>query len=249
MGESYDITDYINFGRDNVIVVRADATQYEGWFYEGAGIYRHAWLLKHHNLHIEKDGVFVYSNSKGSNATVSVETSVENKNFSNSACTLQAYITDRGGKKIVQAKEQSLNIPVNGSAMVKQELLVPSARLWSPEDPYLYRVVTLVKQNGVLVDSTQQRFGIRTVEIKPNGLFLNGKPIKIQGVNNHQDHAGVGSALPDYLQYYRIRLLKNMGANAYRTSHNAPTPELLDACDSLGMLVMDEQRLLNSSPE
>src|SRR4029453_13747596 len=93
------------------------------------------------------------------------------------------------------------------------------------------------------------RFGIRTIEIKPNGVFLNGKYVKIFGTNNHQDHAGVGSALPDYLQYYRIRLLKDMGVNAYRTSHNAPTPELLDACDSLGMLVMDETRSLNSSAE
>jgi beta-galactosidase len=246
IGESYDITDYINFDRDNVVVVRADATQYEGWFYEGAGIYRHVWLQKTNNLHIEKDGVFVYS---GSNGDVSVETTVENKNFVPANCTVSAYITDRDGKKLVQSKEQTLALPVNGKAAIKHTLMVAGPRTWSLEDPYLYRVVTLVKQNGIVVDSLQQRFGIRTVEIKPNGVFLNGKPIKLKGVNNHQDHAGVGSALPDYLQYSRIRLLKNMGVNAYRSSHNAPTPELLDACDSLGMLVMDEQRLLNSSPE
>lgn len=94
------------------------------------------------------------------------------------------------------------------------------------------------------------RSGIRTISIDPvNGLLVNGNPIKIQGTNNRQDHAGFGAALPDYLQYYRIRLLKNMGSNAYRDSHHAPTPELLDACDNLGMLVMDEQRFLNSSLE
>src|SRR5947209_18683915 len=92
-------------------------------------------------------------------------------------------------------------------------------------------------------------FGIRTVSITKDGLFLNGKYVKVHGTNNHQDHAGVGSAMPDYLQYYRVRLLKAMGVNACRTSHNPPTPEFLDACDSLGMLVLDEQRLLNSSPE
>jgi beta-galactosidase len=127
--------------------------------------------------------------------------------------------------------------------------MVANPHLWSLEDPYLYRVTVNVRSSGKIIHSIVQRFGIRTVEIKPNGVFLNGKYVQIKGTNNHQDHAGVGSALPDYLQYYRIGLLKEMGSNAYRTSHNAPTPELLDACDSLGMLVLDEQRLLNSSPE
>ena len=85
--------------------------------------------------------------------------------------------------------------------------------------------------------------GISTIDIKPNGVFVNGKHVKILGTNNHQDHAGVGSAMPDYLQYYRIGLLKNMGSNAYRASHHAPTPELIEACDSLGMLLLDEPRL------
>src|SRR4029077_4905879 len=114
----------------------------------------------------------------------------------------------------------------------------------------LYRVVSVIRSNGRVVDSVKQRFGMRTLRFDAaQGFFLNGAHVKILGTDNHQDHAGLGSALPDYLQYYRIRLLKDMGANAYRTSHNAPTPELLDACDSLGMLVLDENRLLNSSPE
>ncbi len=130
------------------------------------------------------------------------------------------------------------------------DLNVKNPTLWSLENPYLYRAVVLVRSAGRIVDSQTVRFGIRTVTIdKDKGLFLNGKPIKLQGVCCHQDHAGVGSALPDYLQYYRIQLLKEMGVNAYRTSHNPPTPELLDACDSLGMLVLDETRLLNSGAE
>ncbi len=249
VGAAYDITDYVNFGKDNVVVVRADASQYEGWFYEGAGIYRHVWLNKSNNLHVEQNGVFVYTNINGSNATVNVETSIRNQHLSSSNCVVYTYITDRSGKKLVQTKEQPLSIAINGSITSKHTAVIPGARLWSLEDPYLYRVVSVIKQNGKIIDSVKQRFGIRSIDIKPNGVFLNGRHIKLQGVNCHQDHAGVGSALPDYLQYYRIRLLKNMGVNAYRTSHNAPTPELLDACDSLGMLVMDEQRLLNSSPE
>ncbi|HSC40131.1 MAG TPA: glycosyl hydrolase 53 family protein, partial [Chitinophagaceae bacterium] len=117
------------------------------------------------------------------------------------------------------------------------------------ETPYLYRVVPTISSGNNITDRETIRFGIRTIRIDSSGLYVNGRYTKLKGVNCHQDHAGLGSALPDYLQYYRIHLLKEMGVNAYRTSHNAPTPELLDACDSLGMLVLDENRLLNSSPE
>lgn len=249
VGASYDITDYLNYDKENVLVVRVDAKQYEGWFYEGAGIYRHVWLNQYNNLHIADEGVFVYSKVQGNKATVTFETSLENQNLSSSKGTVVSYITDRNGKKISQSKEQVISLGVNGATVVKQNLSVTTPHLWSLDDPYLYRIVSLVKQNGKIIDSVNQRFGIRTIAIKPNGVFLNGQHIKIQGTNNHQDHAGVGTAMPDYLQYYRVHLLKELGCNAMRTSHNAPTPELLDACDSLGMLVLDENRLLNSSPE
>ena len=249
IGANYDITDYINYNRDNVLVVRVNATQYEGWFYEGAGIYRHVWLNQSNNLHIADDGVFVTSQVKGSTATVTIQTAVRNKYLAAANCSVYAYLTDRNGKKLAQTTEQPLSLAVNEEKTAKQNLTLAAIRPWSLEDPYLYRVVSIIKQNGKVIDSVKHRFGIRTIAIKPNGVFLNGKYIKIKGTNNHQDHAGLGSALPDYLHYYRIRLLKDLGSNAYRTSHNAPAPELLDACDSLGMLVMDEQRLLNSSPE
>ncbi len=258
IGVAYDITDYLNYDKENVLVARVDATQYEGWFYEGAGIYRHVWLNQFNNLHIANDGVFSYSAVSGNKATVSVETIVENKNFSSSKGSVLTYITDPNGKKIAQSTEQPISLNLNGTTTVKQNLLVTNPHLWSLDDPYLYRVVSIIKQDarpddpvgrGKTVDSINQRFGIRTIEIKSNGVFLNGTHLKIKGTNNHQDHAGVGSALPDYLQYYRMRLLKDLGCNAIRTSHNPPTPQLLDACDSLGMLVLDENRLLNSSPE
>ena len=249
VGVGYDISDYINFDRDNVIVVRADATQYEGWFYEGAGIYRHVWLNQYNNIHIVNDGVFAYSTIQGNKATVTVETAVENLGPSSSACSITAYLTERNGKVVAGTKEQPLTVNINENKTAKQTLTLTSPKLWSVDDPYLYRVVVEVRSGGKVIDNKILRFGIRTIDIKANGVFVNGKYIKLYGVNCHQDHAGVGSALPDYLQYYRIHLLKNLGVNAYRTSHNAPTPELLDACDSLGMLVMDEQRLLNSSPE
>ncbi len=250
IGASYDITDYVRFDHDNVLVVRVDATQYEGWFYEGAGIYRHVWLNQYNNLHISDGGLFVYADVQNKNASVSIETTVENQNLSAANCTVYSYITDRDGKQIAQTKEQPLSLALNGRGTVKQKITVTNPTLWSLEDPYLYRIVSVVKSGNKIVDVVKHNFGIRTLRFDATeGFFLNGIHVKIHGTNNHQDHAGVGSALPDYLQYYRIRLLKNMGVNAYRTSHNPPTPELLDACDSLGMLVLDENRLLNSSSE
>jgi beta-galactosidase len=245
----YDVTDFINFDKPNVIVVRADATQYEGWFYEGAGIYRHVWLNTYSNTHIATDGVFAYASINNNKARLSVETSVINESGSSSAYTVHTILTDRNGKKLGMTSSKNIILSPHEERMVKQEINLTAPRLWSIEDPYLYRVIVEVIDNGRIIDSKTMRFGFRTIEVKPDGLFLNGKHLKLLGTNNHQDHAGVGSALPDYLHYYRISLLKNLGSNAYRSSHNAPSTELLDACDSLGMLVMSEQRLLNSGEE
>lgn len=250
VGNSYDVSDYVNFESDNVIVIRVDATQYEGWFYEGAGIYRHVWLNVTDKVFIPSDGVFVHSKVNGKNATVTIETEVENKNLQSSNAIVYSIITDRNGKQLGKTSEQKVALSVNEKTTIKQNLNLNNVTLWSLENPYLYKVVSVVKQNNQIVHQTKTRFGIKTVTFDAKkGFFLNGKHLKIQGTNNHQDHAGIGSAIPDFMQYYRIKLLKEMGSNAYRASHNAPTPELLEACDSLGMLVVDEQRLLNSSPE
>jgi beta-galactosidase len=249
VGNSYDITDFINYDHDNVIVVRVDATQYEGWFYEGAGIYRHVWLNEFDNVHIAHDGVFAHSDVENNNATVSVETTVLNQNLTASNCTVTSYLTNRNGAIIAKISSQNISLNVNEEKTIKQKIAVQNPILWSLEKPYLYRVVSVIEMNRKVVDSQKIRFGIRTINISAQGLFINGKYTKVHGTNNHQDHAGVGSALPDYLHDYRVGLLKEMGVNACRTSHNAPTPEFLDACDSLGMLVLDEQRLLNSSNE
>jgi beta-galactosidase len=250
-GAAYDITDFVRFNASNTVVVRVDASQYEGWFYEGAGIYRHAWLDLYSNLHIaDEGGVFVHTTTDGDQSKVAVETRVINEESHAADVTVAAYITDRDGNRVAQAAEQTLALAMGADGAVVQSMTATHAQLWSLDNPYLYRATVLVRSGGKTIDSTTVRFGIRTITIdKDKGLFVNGQPVKVQGVCCHQDHAGVGSALPDYLQYYRIRLLKEMGVNGYRTSHNPPTPELLDACDSLGMLVLDETRLLNSGVE
>jgi beta-galactosidase len=242
LGNSYDVSDYINFEGDNLIVVRVDATQSEGWFYEGAGIYRHVWLNITDKLFIPDGGLYVHSDVKGKNAIVNIETTVQNNNLKTSNGSVCSYITDRNGKILAKTVEQKVNLGINKDFTVKQKLNLNNVNLWSLENPYLYKVTSVLKLGNQIVHQTKSRFGIKTVKFDAKeGFFLNGKHIKIQGTNNHQDHAGIGSALPDYLQYYRIKLLKEMGSNAYRTSHHAPTSELLEACDSLGMLVLDEQ--------
>ncbi|MGH9401726.1 MAG: beta-galactosidase GalA [Terriglobia bacterium] len=246
----YDITDHANYGGKNVLVVRVDATEYEGWFYEGAGIYRHVWLVKTNPVHVPQWGTFVTSEVKGGAATVTIATEVANEDDHDAALQVVSTILDADGKTVSTNRSATLSILAWRRHEVKQKMDVANPALWSIEEPNLYRLVTTIEAGGVVVDRHETPFGIRTVLFDAGkGFFLNGKPVKIKGTCNHQDHAGVGSALPDRLQDYRIAKLKEMGSNGYRTSHNPPTPELLDACDRLGMVVLDETRMFSSDPE
>ncbi len=249
IGATYDITDFLRFDGENVLVVRVDATQYEGWFYEGAGIYRHVWLNSFEDTHIAPDGIFAHAKMEGSYATLNVEIELINEGNAAAELSTEVTLTGRDGGFVAKGKLQNIHLNINQSGVSRHVLKLYNPILWDLEDPYLHRIQVVVRKSGKIIDQQTLRFGFRSIDIKPDGLLLNGKKLKILGVNCHQDHAGVGSALPDYLQYYRIQLLKNLGVNAYRTSHNPPTPELLDACDSLGMLVLDETRLLNSGAE
>ena len=140
------------------------------------------------------------------------------------------------------------NVPAGGEQELAQEGIVAHPRLWSLEAPNLYHLQTVVKVNGQTADTFDTPFGIRTIRFDADkGFFLNGKPVKLQGTCNHQDFAGVGVAVPDSLEQWRVRKLQEMGDNAWRMSHNPPNPELLDACDQLGMLVMDENRHLGDT--
>jgi len=244
-GFEYDVTAYVNYGRENTIVVRADASMEEGWFYEGAGIYRHVYIQKTNPLHVIQNGTYVTSEIQGDDAKVTAETIIENKgNYKGSIEVLQT-IVDASGKKIATISGDMVAPDFYKTEKYTSKLEVKNPLLWDIDSPNLYRLLTQIKQEGKIVDSYETNFGIRTILFDPEkGFFLNGKPLKLKGTNNHQDHAGIGAALPDELQYYRIKKLKDMGSNAYRCSHNPPTPELLDACDKLGMLVIDETRLM-----
>ena len=247
---SYDITDYLQYGRMNFIVVRVDASLSEGWFYEGAGIYRHVWLLKYEPVHIPEYGVFVRSEVEQGAARVTAETAIFNQSERDVTFELHSNIIDSQGTVVGTTVTEAVELKSGEQVTLRQQLNVSKPNLWSLESPYLYTLESIVKSKGRVIDRLTTPFGIRTIRFDKNrGFFLNDKPVKIKGVCCHQDHAGVGSALPDRLQYFRIEKLKEMGANAYRASHHPPTSELLEACDRLGMLVMDENRLIGSSPE
>ena len=249
----YDITDVANCGGENVVAVRVDAAKFEGWFYEGAGIYRHAWLKKTAPVAIAPDGIFVMArfanNVPGDRASVEVKTQVANWQTNDTVTTVAQEIFNPAGESVARFG-QNVTIKPFSKEEAKSSTAITRPVLWSPESPQLYKLVTTVTADGRVVDRQETEFGIRTFAFDADkGFFLNGQPYPIYGTCNHQDHAGVGAALPDALQYFRIARLKEFGCNAYRTSHNAPTPELLEACDRLGMLVMDENRILGSDEE
>ncbi len=246
---NYDLTPYLNYGGQNVIAVRVDVTLEEGWFYEGAGIYRHVWLTKTNPLHVACNGTFVKSEVKDNYALLTIETEIGNDFYSGKSFKLVHHVIDPKGDKVASNTDESYSVNAYSSLFVHSKVEVKNPMLWSLESPNLYKLETQLINNGKVVDEYETTFGIRTIKFDPDkGFFLNGEHVKIKGTCNHQDHAGVGTAIPDALQEYRILRLKSMGSNGYRTAHNPPTPELLDACDKLGMLVMDENRLLSTAP-
>lgn len=248
-----DITDVLHFGGTNTVTVKVDATKFEGWFYEGAGIYRHVWLDKTGPVAIAPAGIFVYSQFKNNvpegRAAINVEAGLLNSASKTAGATVRFEIISPDGKSVSKFKK-SLQIKGAATEIVKLKSNVTSPLFWSPETPELYKLITTIEVEGKPVDRQETEFGIRTFAFdKERGFLLNGQPYLIKGTCNHQDMAGVGVALPDALQYFRVAKLKEFGCNAYRTAHNPPTPELLDACDHLGLLVMDEARLLGSDEE
>ena len=245
LGFEYDITDYLNYGGENEVAVRVDATMEEGWFYEGAGIYRHVWLNKTNPLHVVTNGSNVTTNVTGDHADINASVTLDNHQSKPILFNITQMIIDKDGKTAATATQTNISIHPFQIKNFRSKINLPNPILWDIENPYLYQLVTTLLKGDSVIDTYKTNFGIRTIRFDANeGFFLNGKHVEIKGTDNHQDHAGVGTAMPDGLQAFRILTLKSLGSNAYRCSHNPPTPELLDACDKLGMLVIDENRLM-----
>ncbi|ESQ93810.1 hypothetical protein ABENE_03765 [Asticcacaulis benevestitus DSM 16100 = ATCC BAA-896] len=250
-----DLTPYATYGDlVNSLVIRVDANAMEGWWYEGGGIYRDAWIVKRNPVHIVTDGVFAHPIKDDEGWKIPVEVTLNNTGLSDSQVTVISRLWDKRAAGVLSgiAAEVQATTKVSAleNAVVHMELAhgstLTNPALWSVDNPELYEVHTRVEQDGKLLDEITTTCGFRTQRFDVDkGFFLNDKHLKIQGVCIHQDHAGVGVAVPDGVIDFRLRRLKELGCNAIRFSHNAQSRALMDACDRHGFLVMAENRVFN----
>jgi beta-galactosidase len=254
VGFAVDVTDVVQEG-ENILTVRVDATHFEQWSYEGAGIYRHVWLLETAPVHVARYGTQILSDPQSDGtARVRVLTRVVNQQDADAEISVAVRVFEReregAGPIVADAASERVRVAPGNDLVIEQDLLIESARLWSPASPSMYLARTEVRGSGEVLDAVETPFGVRTVAFDAErGFLLNGEPLQLRGTCNHQDHAGVGIAVPDRLAEWRVASLKEMGSNALRTSHHPPAPELLDACDRMGMLVLDEHRMMGSGTE
>jgi beta-galactosidase len=237
----YDLTPYVKKG-NNIIAVRVDnSVQPNSRWYSGSGIYRHVWLNIAGPVHISQWGTYITTPSvDSSTATIAVRTSIENHYKVTKSLVLRSVIKNGTGKEI-EAVETPFTLTPSGKTNVEQSLKVATPDLWSIETPSLYTLNSYVMDGTKPIDNYISEFGIRTIEFDTDkGFFLNGKHVKMNGVCLHHDAGCLGAAVPGQAWMRRLQLLKEMGCNAIRTSHNPPAPEFLDLCDKMGFLVMDE---------
>ncbi len=225
----------------NVLAVRLQADQPGCRWYSGAGLYRHVHLIVTQPVHVAQWGTYITTPAvTPGSAQVKVNTVLRNDSAAAANATLTTILLDPSGKEVARLQSGQA-IPAKGSAPVEQTLPVASPQRWSCETPLLYQAVSEVRVGTVLVDSLRTPFGIRTIEFtKDKGFFLNGERVQIKGVCDHHDLGCLGAAAYRRAIQRQIEVLKSFGCNAIRTSHNPPAPELLDLCDQMGMLVMDE---------
>jgi beta-galactosidase len=239
----YDFSPYLMFGSENVMAVKVDNSRQPNCrWYSGSGIYRHTWLLLTNRLHVAYQGTFVTTPQVDKDvASVQMKTKIQNEGRDRATCTLCTSILDQVGNEIRTA-EASQYIAANGGEYeFVQQMRIDQPHLWSPDDPYLYTVRSTVKKQDRIVDEYDTVLGIREIAFDADrGFLLNGKPLKLNGVCLHHDGGSVGAAVPEWLWTRRLELLKAMGCNSIRTSHNPYAPEFMDLCDQMGFLVMDE---------
>jgi len=249
-GINIDITPFVRYGDDvNSIAVRVDAQAMEGWWYEGAGMYRHTWLVKRDALHIATDGVHADPVKKNGRWTLPVEVTLESSAKAARGAMVDVTLIDPSGREVARGSVRS-SVGALDTAVARLNLDVSEPTLWTLKQPSLYRVRTVLRDGAKELDRTEVQTGFRTIRFDADrGFFLNDQPVKLQGVCIHQDHAGVGVAVPESIWEFRLRRMKEMGVNAIRFAHNTPAAEVLDLADRMGLMVMDENRHFNSSPD
>lgn len=241
IGFAYDVTEHLVPGV-NVVAVRVDnARQPSSRWYTGSGIYRHVWLTIVDRLHVGHWGTYVTTpRADSAGADVLIRTRVENGHGTPRRGVLRSVVVDSAGREVART-DTPFSLAASRKVELEQHLQVASPRLWSVETPALYTLRSEVRDGGRAADVATTIFGIRGIAYdKDRGFLLNGRQVKMRGVNLHQDAGGLGAAVPERVWQRRLETLKAMGANAIRTSHNPPAPEFLDLCDRLGFLVMAE---------
>lgn len=244
-----DATDFVNQQGENLLAVRVDSRGREGWWYEGGGIYRNVWLEIKEALYLEPWGIQVsYTLTEDNTATLQICTELKNQSLADREVLLRHTLVKDGmtlGETQSRLEAEKLEVTA-----ARDELQVEGITRWSIENPCMYMLQTRVYEGEVLLDEQETPIGLRTLRFDAEkGFFLNGKHVKVQGLCCHQDHAGVGIACHKELWEYRLRQMKGMGMNAYRSAHHMMAPEVLSLCDELGILVMGETRRMSSAPQ
>ncbi|MGA2062760.1 MAG: beta-galactosidase GalB, partial [Thermoguttaceae bacterium] len=237
-----DLTPYIKYGGENVLAVRLDNPQNSSRWYPGGGIYRNVWLTKTGPIHIGQWGTYITTPEITKDAaTVEVKATINNQSAADATVKVRTSIHRQNAAAESVSDPVSMAIPAGNTASCQMKLNIQNPRLWDLKNPQLYIAVTTVEQNGKDVDSCETVFGIRTIKFDADkGFFLNGEHVKLNGVCDHHDLGALGTAINSRALQRQIEILKEMGCNAIRTSHNPPAPELLELCDRMGMVVMDE---------
>lgn len=248
---SVPIGDFLDYdGGANVVAVRVDASLGEGWFYEGAGIYRHVDLVRADAVHVPQWGSVVRTEVTAAGARIVATLEVRNAGAAEVAAVVRQIVVDSRGKTVATLSDAAVSVAPGATVAVDGAAMVPAPALWSVATPHLYRLRSEVVVGGRVIDRYETSFGIRTVAFDAaRGFLLNGASIKLLGTCNHQDHAGVGTGIPDALHGWRIDRLREMGANAWRSAHNPPAAALLDLCDAKGMMMIVEARRNSTDPE
>ena len=237
----YDISSFLEIG-ENVIAVRVDNSQQpNSRWYSGSGIYRHVWLTITEPVHIGHWGTYITTpDISETEAGIFITTIVENNSDTRQKHNLITSIVDSAGT-LVGTNISEFNVEANNHTIVTQKIEITKPQLWSLEQPSLYLAIQEIKNSDTIIDQYETTFGIRSIAYDADrGFFLNGEHVKMNGVNLHHDGGCVGAAVPERIWERRLEILKSMGCNAIRTSHNPPAPEFLDLCDRMGFLVMDE---------
>lgn len=249
-GFSVDMSDMANFGEiPNVIAIRIDASAWQGWWYEGAGIYRNVWLCKKSAIHLAYQGIgLTPGHLENERWELCIIADVENSFADDGEFEIEHVLSDPKGNIVGRSSSKS-RIKGFEKISVETAMQINNPALWDTEHPQLYEVRSYLKTHGKITDWQTNRTGFRTIRLDAeNGFWLNGKQVKLKGFCNHQDHAGVGVAVPYRVKEYRIKKIRALGANAYRCAHN-PDPEILDICDRMGIMVMEENRTFSSAAD